>query len=94
MAEHPRNILICSCEDTIPLDAEAVKRGCRGATVSTAQQLCRAELDKFRAAAASDAPLTIGPLLPAGPDELLLEQAARVAAKTADVMPSEKNRAG
>jgi len=60
MAEHPRNILICSCEDTIPLDAEAVKRGCRGATVSTAQQLCRAELDKFRAAAASDAPLTIG----------------------------------
>ena len=44
----------------MPLDAEAVKRGCRGGTVSTAQQLCRAELDKFRAAAASDAPLTVG----------------------------------
>ena len=41
----PRNILICSCEDTMPLDAGAVRRGCRGATVTTARQLCRAELD-------------------------------------------------
>ncbi len=31
MAESPRTILICSCEDTMPLDARAVKRGCRGA---------------------------------------------------------------
>jgi hypothetical protein len=44
----------------MPLDTEAVKRGCRGAAVSTARQLCRAELDKFRAAAAGDAPLTVG----------------------------------
>ena len=26
-------ILICSCEDTMPLDADAVQRGCRGAEV-------------------------------------------------------------
>jgi ferredoxin len=60
MADRPRNILICSCEDTMPLDAEAVRRGCRGTQVSTARQLCRAELDKFRSAAASGAPLTVG----------------------------------
>ena len=33
MAERPRKILICSCEDTMPLDADAVRRACRGAEV-------------------------------------------------------------
>src|SRR3974390_13108 len=60
MADQSRKILICSCEDTMPLDADAVKRGCRGASVSTAHQLCRAEIDRLRAAAAGDAPLTVG----------------------------------
>ncbi len=46
MADRPPNILICSCEDTMPLDGSAVRRGCRGAEVSTARQLCRAELEK------------------------------------------------
>src|SRR5882672_6087734 len=59
MAERPRNILICSCEDTMPLDAEAVRRGCRGTQVTSARQLCRAELEKFRNAAATGAPLTV-----------------------------------
>jgi ferredoxin len=59
MADRPTNILICSCDDTMPLDADAVTRGCRGAKVSTAQQLCRKELDKFRAAAAGGAPLVV-----------------------------------
>src|SRR5436305_12022088 len=58
MAERPQ-ILICSCEDTMPLDAEAVRRGCRG-SVSTAHHLCRAEIDHFRAAAAGGNPLIIG----------------------------------
>ncbi len=60
MAERPRNILICSCEDTMPLDAEAVRRGCRGAQVTTGRQLCRAELERFRAAAAAGEPLVVG----------------------------------
>jgi ferredoxin len=60
MADRPPDILICSCEDTMPLDGAAVKRGCRGANVLTARQLCRAELEKFRAAAAGDAPLIVG----------------------------------
>ena len=57
MAEK-RTILVCSCEDTMPLDADALQRGCRGAEIKQAHQLCHAELERFRAAAKS-APLTI-----------------------------------
>ena len=60
MADRPQNIFICSCEDTMPLDAAAVRRGCRGATVLTARQLCRAELERFRATAATGGPITVG----------------------------------
>src|SRR3984893_12917062 len=60
MPDRAPHILICSCEDTMPLDPESVKRGCRAQTVSTARQLCRAELDKFRAAAAGEDPLLVG----------------------------------
>ena len=59
MAERPRKILICSCEDTMPLDGEAVARVCRGADVVEGRQLCRAELDRFRKLAAGGAPLTM-----------------------------------
>src|SRR6202171_3608113 len=58
MADSTRHILICSCDDTMPLDADAVRRGCRGKP-TTATQLCRAELDRFRAIAAEDTPLTV-----------------------------------
>jgi ferredoxin/thiol-disulfide isomerase/thioredoxin len=60
MADRPSNIFICSCEDTMPLDDAAVKRGCRGARVQTAHQLCRAELDRFRTAVAGGAPVIVG----------------------------------
>jgi ferredoxin len=59
MADEPRTIIVCSCEDTMPLDVGAVRKGCRGAQVQTAHQLCRAELDRFRAAAGAQEPLTI-----------------------------------
>jgi ferredoxin len=59
MHDRARNVLICSCEDTIPLDSEAVERGCPAAAVSKGRQLCRAELDKFRGAAAGQEPLTV-----------------------------------
>ena len=59
MAEK-RTILVCSCEDTMPLDGTALARGCRGADVKTARQLCRAEIERFRAATASGEPLTVG----------------------------------
>jgi ferredoxin len=54
-----RKIVLCSCEDTIALDPGAVRSACPGATVDTAHQLCRAELEKFRAAAAAGGPLTV-----------------------------------
>jgi ferredoxin len=59
MADSTRHLLICSCDHTMPLDADAVRRGCRGEP-TTATQLCRAELDRFRAIAAEDTPLTVG----------------------------------
>jgi ferredoxin len=60
MTERPHDILICSCEDTMPLDAEAIRQGCPGARMTTARQLCRAELSKFRTAISAGAPLIVG----------------------------------
>jgi ferredoxin len=42
----------------MPLDSDAISRGCRHEP-TTATQLCRAELDRFRAIAAEDGPLTV-----------------------------------
>ena len=44
----------------MPLDKSAVERGCRGANVLTTRQLCRAELEKFRTAAADGESLIVG----------------------------------
>ncbi len=59
MAERPRKLLICSCEDTIPLDGARVERACRGADVVRGRQFCRAELDRVRAAAAGEQDIMI-----------------------------------
>jgi len=59
MAERPRKILICSCEDTMPLDGAAVRRVCRGSEVIEGRQFCRAELERFRKAAAGGEPVTV-----------------------------------
>jgi ferredoxin len=59
MAERPRKILICSCEDSMPLDGEAVARVCRGADVIEGRQFCRAELERFRKAAAGGEPMVV-----------------------------------
>ena len=59
MTDSKRHLLICSCDDTMPLDGGAVRRGC-GSQPTTATGLCRAELDRFRSIAAADTPLTVG----------------------------------
>jgi ferredoxin len=59
MAERPRKILICSCEDTMPLDGAAVRRVCKDAEVIEGRQFCRAELERFRTAAADGGPVTV-----------------------------------
>ncbi len=56
----PRSILVCSCEDTMPLDAKALHEGCRSGDLVTGRQFCRAEFERFCALVAAGAPLTIG----------------------------------
>ncbi len=59
MPDRP-TLMVCSCEDTMPLDRGALARGCPGHDIVAGRQLCRAELDRFRALAASGVPLTVG----------------------------------
>jgi ferredoxin len=59
MADRPRNVLICSCEDTVPLDGEAVRRVCRDSVVVEGRQFCRAELERFRKLAAGGEPVVV-----------------------------------
>jgi ferredoxin len=59
MAEKTRTLFICSCERTMPLDADAIGRGCRGASIESANHLCRAELQRFSSAAAKGGDITV-----------------------------------
>ena len=59
MADRPRNVLICSCEDTVPLDGEAVRRVCRNSVVVEGRQFCRAELERFRKLASGGEPMIV-----------------------------------
>jgi ferredoxin len=59
MPDSLRNILLCTCEDTMPLDPGAVRRGCRGALVTSARHLCRTELERFQSIAKNPASLTV-----------------------------------
>jgi len=51
MAERPRKVLLCSCDDTMQFDGATVRRACKNAEIVESRQLCRAELDRFRNAA-------------------------------------------
>lgn len=53
-------VFVCSCEDTMAPDTEAVRRGCGAGSVETARQLCRTELDRFRRAAERGGPILVG----------------------------------
>ena len=54
-----RTLVVCTCEDTMPLDTAAFARGCRNFDIVTGRQFCRAELDRFRTFADSGGPLTV-----------------------------------
>src|SRR5215831_986137 len=60
MAQPPKTILMCSCEDTMRLDTTAAKRGCGNSAIATFHQLCRAELDQFRHASKAEGSLVVG----------------------------------
>ena len=59
MADKPRQIVVCSCEDTIPLDADALRPHCKGADITSGRQFCRAELDRFRSLTAAGGDITV-----------------------------------
>ncbi len=59
MAEK-RTILVCSCEDTMPLDQGAIERACRGATVESGRYLCRAEVGRFNALVKGGGEIVVG----------------------------------
>ncbi len=60
MSPAARTILVCSCEETMPLDQGALKRGCQGATLVSNRQLCRAQLDRFQTALKGSEALLVG----------------------------------
>lgn len=43
----------------MPLDADAIGRGCKGATIEVANHLCRAEIGRFASAAAKGGDITV-----------------------------------
>src|SRR6267143_116385 len=58
MSATSSHLLICSCEKTMPLDAEAIGRGCT-ARITQANQLCGLDLDRFKEALAEGSPITV-----------------------------------
>jgi ferredoxin len=58
MSAAKSHLLICSCEKTMPLDAQAIGRGCT-AEITPANQLCGLELERFKHAVADGAPVTV-----------------------------------
>jgi ferredoxin len=71
-----RIVFACSCEGTMALDEAALAQGC-GGTLRMADQLCRRQIEAFRAAVASGAPVTVGCTQEA---PLFLEAAAELGA--------------
>src|SRR5438445_8085506 len=58
MSAQSSHLLICSCEKTMPLDPQAIGRGCTG-RITQANQLCGLELERFKQALADGAPITV-----------------------------------
>jgi len=60
MADRPQKILVCSCEKTMALDANAIRRGCEHADIETANHLCRGETARFVSAMESESDVIVG----------------------------------
>ena len=58
MSEASPHLLICSCEKTMPLDPQAIGRGCL-AKITQTNQLCGLDLERFKEALADGAPITV-----------------------------------
>ena len=58
MGDTTAHLMICTCEKTMQLDARAIGRACSG-RITQANQLCGLELDRYKAALADGAPITV-----------------------------------
>src|SRR5258707_15067338 len=59
MSADSSHLLICSCERTMPLDAQAIGRGCAG-KITQANQLSGPELEGVKQTLAHGAPAMVG----------------------------------
>ena len=81
MVDPAKTIFLCSCEGTMPLDVGAAQRGCHGAKIETAGQLCRAEIERFRSVVAAGTSSMVG----CTQEAPLFAEVAREANKKTDV---------
>jgi ferredoxin len=58
MSSAKSHLLVCSCEKTMPLDTQAIRRGC-AAHMTQANQLCGLDLAQFKAALAEGEAITV-----------------------------------
>lgn len=59
MTDVTRTLMVCSCEDTMPLDGTALRRGCQGAQISEHRHLCRSQVERFRAMLGQSEAITV-----------------------------------
>jgi ferredoxin len=72
----PAPILVaCSCENTMPVDGEAIRKACPGATVQTADNLCRRQIALFETLLEETDRLVIGCAQEAPPFSAAAEEA-------------------
>jgi ferredoxin len=79
MTSPPRNVVVCSCEGTMALDADAIRTGCRGGNLTVARQLCRGEIHRFRSAIENEAPVMVACTQEAALFDEVAEEAGRKA---------------
>src|SRR5436305_12312126 len=58
MSAASSHLLICSCEKTMPLDEQAIGRGC-AARITQANQLCALDLERYKQALADGGAITV-----------------------------------
>lgn len=59
MQDATRTLMVCSCEDTMPLDGAALSRGCKGADIRSARHLCRTQTELFTRALGESQAITV-----------------------------------
>ena len=87
-----KTVIVCNCETTMALDGKALAKACGGGgALVVNSQLCRAQLDNFRAALAAGRPLVVACTQEA---PLFAETAREAAPEAAVAFTNIRERAG